>query len=89
MASIIRSRSKKRSRSAKYAGVFKAVEDSRTNRLSSKLQSIPSCPEYVKKISGGDVVMDLADQAPLVKTGHRKKAVGFNLYGSGKREMRF
>jgi hypothetical protein len=89
MAKSIRSKSKRKTRAVKYAGVFKSVEESRTNRLSSKLLSLPSSEAVLQKLSGGDVVMDLADQQPLVRTGQRNKTVGFNMYGMGKRELKF
>lgn len=46
MAKSSRSKSERRSKAILYARVFKPVEDARTARLSAKLQSIPSLPQY-------------------------------------------
>lgn len=89
MAKSIRSKSMRKARAIKHAAVFKSVEDSRTKRLSTKLQSLPTSEAILQKLASGDAVMDLADQKPLVKTGRREKAVSFNPYGMGKRELRF
>ena len=89
MAKSIRSKSARKTRAIKHAAVFKSVEDSRTNRLSHKLMSLPTSDAILQKLAGGDSVMDLAEQKPLVKTGRREKAAVFNPYGMGKRELRF
>lgn len=79
----------RKARAIKHAAVFKSVEESRTNRLSNKLLSLPTSEAVLQKLGGGDAVMDLAEQKPLVKTGRREKTAAFNPYGMGKRELRF
>lgn len=78
----------------KYAAVFKAVDEARVHRVSAKLLSLPTSVNTMEAMSKGDAVMidnDLANLAPLVKTGHRRKTInkGFNPYGLSRRESRF
>lgn len=89
MAKSIRSKSQRKARAVKHAAVFKAVEDSRTNRLSEKLKNIPVSANTISKITTGDSVMSDDNVEPLVKTGHRKKSQKFHGYGLSKKELKF